>query len=308
MVMEADSPDLTLSPDAAERGRRPDEPIVRVDSLRHGDQVNGLMACVRKAILTRSNGGDAFLAVILRDRTTAIAGRSFERVRWLAGRFEQGDVVHVRGRVTRYRDELQIRLEEVERREAPQDVSFAPVARRDLDELDGFLEHLARDVHESGCRRLLDSLLADAGLRRAWRRAPCTHDAHHAYLGGLLEHTVAVATLAAEVSELHPGLDRDLLMTAALTHDLGHTRAFTVAAQILPSEAGRLLGHIELGLEILRAHARRTSLPEARWQALAHCVLAHHGPEDAPASNEAVALYRLNALDARVQLALERRW
>ena len=188
--------------------------------------------------------------------------------------------------------------------------AFLPVAYRDLDELDGFLEHLAREVHDTGLRALLQLLLDDGALREQWRRAPCTRNGHHAYLGGLLEHTVAVATLALEACQLHPRLDSDLLICAALVHDLGKTREFTYGAEIGVTDAGRLLGHVELGLALLRDRATGLdALDSARFIALAHCVLTHHGPDAAPGrrfgSAEALALYRLNALDASVKDALE---
>ena len=175
-----------------------------------------------------------------------------------------------------------------------------------MDELDGFLEHLAREVHDPAYRGLLDRLLGDAALRAEWRRAPCTRGGHHAYLGGLLEHTVAVGTLALEARQLHPRLNPDLLLTAALVHDLGKTREFTYGAEIGLSDEGRLLGHVVLGPADV---GRATSCPDDRRLALAHCVLTHHGPEAAPGrrfgSPEALALYRLNALDATVKGALE---
>jgi 3'-5' exoribonuclease len=185
------------------------------------------------------------------------------------------------------------------------------VTYRDLDQLDGFLEHLAREhVYHPGCRALLGSVLADAELRQAWRRAPCTEGGHHPHLGGLLEHTVAVATLAAETCDLHPRLNRDLLVAAALVHDLGHTRAFNYTGEITLSGAGRQLGHLHLGLGILCQHAARTRLSAEAWEALAHCVLTHHGPgptgQRAFQSPEALALYRLNAVDADVHGALRR--
>ena len=123
----------------------------------------------------------------------------------LAGRFERGDLVRVRGRVERFRDELQLEVRDVARAEAADPAAFLPVAYRDLDELDGFLEHLAREVHDRGYAALLERLLADRELRAAWRRAPCTRSGHHAYLGGLLEHTVAVATLALEAASCTRG-------------------------------------------------------------------------------------------------------
>jgi 3'-5' exoribonuclease len=215
--------------------------------------------------------------------------------------------VRVRGRVERFRDELQVDVREIERAESADPAAFLPVAYRDLDELDGFLEHLAREVHDPAYRGLLERLLADEALRADWRRAPCTRGGHHAYLGGLLEHTVAVATLAVEAAALHPRLNSDLLICAALVHDLGKTREFTYGAEIGLSEEGRLLGHLVLGQRIL--DERAADMDEARRLALAHCVLCHHGPDAAPGrrfgSPEAVALHRLNALDASVKGVLE---
>jgi 3'-5' exoribonuclease len=184
------------------------------------------------------------------------------------------------------------------------------VALRDLDELDGFLDHLVGEVRQPGFAALLHRLLGDPGLRAALRRTPCTRNGHHAYLGGLLEHTVAVATLAVDACALHPRLDQDLLLTAALVHDIGRTREFTLGAEIGLTDAGRLLGHVELSLRMLEGAARATGLDEPRHLAVAHCVLTHHGAEAAPGrrfgSAEAVALHRLNALDAAVKGALER--
>jgi 3'-5' exoribonuclease len=282
-----------------------------VAALRAGQEVEGIFACTRKDRLL-SRGGTPYLAVELRDRTGAVQGRAFRDADVLAGRFERGDLVRVAGRVERFRDELQVDLRTIGRAsEGEADpAAFLPVAYRDLDELDGFLEHLAREVHDAGLRALLAVLLDDAALRAQWRRAPCTRNGHHAYLGGLLEHTVAVATLALEACQLHPRLDSDLLVAAALVHDLGKTREFTYGAEIGVTQAGRLLGHVELGLALLRDRAAGVAALDAnRFIALAHCVLCHHGPEAAPSrrfgSAEALALHRLNALDASVKDALE---
>ena len=163
----------------------------------------------------------------------------------------------MRGRVERFRDELQVEVHQIERAESADPAEFLPVAYRNLDELDGFLEHLAREVHDPAYAGLLERLLADDELRAAWRRAPCTRAGHHAYLGGLLEHTVAVATLVVETCVLHPRLNSDLLLCAALVHDLGKTREFTYGAEIGLSEEGRLLGHVVLGQRLLDERARR---------------------------------------------------
>ncbi|HEV2819872.1 MAG TPA: HD domain-containing protein [Solirubrobacteraceae bacterium] len=279
-----------------------------VASLRAGQEVDLLLACTRKErLLARS--GTAYLALELRDRSGAITARAFRDADVLAGRFGRGDLLRVCGSVQRFRDELQLEVRTLVRAPDADPAAFLPVAYRDLDELDGFLEHLAGEVFEAGCARLLSALLADDVLRAAWRRAPCTRTGHHAYLGGLLEHTVAVGTLALETAQLHPRLDRDLLLTAALVHDVGKTREFTYGADIGLSDEGRLVGHVELGLRLLDERAAGIELAADRRLALAHCVLTHHGPDAAPgrrfALPEALALYRLNALDATVKQALE---
>jgi 3'-5' exoribonuclease len=271
-------------------------------TLRPGDEVDGVYACTRKDRLT-ARTGTPYLAIELRDRTGALAGRAFRDADLLAGRFERGDLVRVRGKVERFRDELQVEVRAIERAEQADPAAFLPVAYRDVEELDGFLEHLAREVHDSAYRALLDRLLADTALRAEWRRAPCTRGGHHAYLGGLLEHTVAVATLALEACVLHPRLNSDLLVTAALVHDLGKTREFSYGAEIGLSTAGRMLGHVVLGQQLLEPY--RSGMDEERWLALIHCVLAHHGGDHRPATPEALALQRLNALDASVKGALE---
>ena len=278
-------------------------------TLRPGEAVDGIFACTRKERLAARTGAP-YLSLELRDRSGALPARVFRDADLQGGRFDAGELVRVRGRVVRFREQTQIELDRIERAPASDvdPADFLPVAYRDLDELDGFLEHLAREVADPGYRALLDRLLADAELRAQFRRAPCTRAGHHAYLGGLLEHTVAVATLAQELSLGHPRLDSDLLMSATIVHDLGKTREFTYGAAIEPSEEGRLLGHIQIGLRMLHERGRGV-LDERRMLALEHCVLCHHGADGAPGgrfqSVEALALHRLNALDASVKGALE---
>jgi 3'-5' exoribonuclease len=277
-----------------------------IATLRAGDEVDGVFACARKDRL-QARSGLPYLALELRDRSGAIQARAFRDADLLAGRFERGDLVRVRGRVERFRDELQIEVREIARTDAADPAAFLPVAYRDRDELEGFLEHLAREVHDPAYAALLERLLADEPLRAALRQAPCTRGGHHAYLGGLIEHTVAVATLALEACQLHPRLNSDVLLCAALVHDIGKTREFTYGAAIELSDEGRLLGHIVLGQQILEPHMG--GMDSGRRLALLHCVLCHHGPDAAPnrrfGSPEALALYRLNALDASVKGALE---
>jgi len=284
---------------------------VSVAELRAGGEVQGVFACTRKDRLL-AKSGSPYLAVELRDRSGAIPARAFRDADFLAGQFQRGDLVEVAGRAERFRDELQIELTSIRRAQPgtadPSD--FLPVAYRDLDELDGFLEHLAREVYDRHYRALLASFLDDPGFRADLRRSPCTRAGHHAYLGGLLEHTVAVTTLAQEACALHPRLDSDLLLTAAILHDAGKVLEFELGAEIALSEAGALVGHLTLGQQLLTERAARLGgFPPDELLALTHCVLAHHGPESLPGRRfrlpEALALYRLNAVDAAVKGALE---
>jgi 3'-5' exoribonuclease len=284
------------------------DPTISV--LRPGQDVDAVYACTRKdRLMTRT--GSPYLALELRDRTGALSARAFQGADALAGRFERGDVVRVRGRVERFRDELSLEVSDIARIAAEEGIDpgrFLPTAYRDVDELDGFLEHLAGEVYDRAYAELLRRLLEDDALRAQWRRAPCSRAGHHAYLGGLLEHTVGVATLAHEACQLHPGLNSDLLICAALVHDLGRTREFTYGAEIGLTEEGRLLGHLVIGERMISERSADV-LDDQRRLALLHCVLCHHGPASAPggrfASTEALALYRINAVDAGIKGALE---
>lgn len=285
--------------------------VEAVADLKPGREVEGVYACVRKDRLT-ARTGSPYLALELRDRSGSLPARIFRDADFLAGQFERGDLVWVTGRVERFRDELQLEVRTIRRAEAgdADPSAFLPVAYRDLDELDGFLEHLAREVHDRDYARLLDAFISDDEFRAEFGRAPCSRAGHHAYLGGLLEHTVAVATLANELCLVHPGLNPDLLLTGALLHDVGKIREFELGAEIALSEEGRLVGHVVIGERMIAERIVSVGgMADAKAFALSHCVLAHHGPEALPgrryASVEAVALQRLNALDAGVKGALE---
>jgi 3'-5' exoribonuclease len=289
-----------------------------IADLRSGQRFEGRYACVRKDRLTARNGG-VYLALELRDRTGTLPARVFREADRIGLRFERGDAVLVRGKLERYKGQLAAELDDVRRLEPGSfdPAEFLPAAYRSVEELEGFLEHLAREVHDPGLRGVVERLIFAEPLARDFRRAPCTRGGHHAYLGGLVEHTVSVGTLVGELCQLHPRLDSDLLMAAALVHDVGKTREFTYAAEFGVSEEGRLLGHLAIGAQMVAAAAGE--LPDDRRLALLHCVLSHHGPEAGPgrarqgagsgargfASAEALALYRLNALDASVKGALE---
>ncbi len=262
-------------------------PAPTVAELRPGQPFSGRFGCVRKDRMTGRNGS-AYLAVELRDRTGTITARVFRDPDRIAARFDRGDAVHATGRAERYRGDLVAELDDVRRLEPGSwDPSeFLPTAYRSAEELDGFFEHLTREIHDPGLRGVVERVTTTEPVASELRRAPCTRGGHHAYVGGLMEHTVAVGTLVVELRQLHPRLDSDLLMAAALLHDVGRTREFTYGAEFGITDEGRMLGHLTIGAEIIGAAAG--DLPEERRVALLHCVLSHHGPEAAGRSRGAL--------------------
>jgi 3'-5' exoribonuclease len=286
-------------------------PDPTIAELTPGRRFSGTYACVRKDRLSARNGS-IYLSLELRDRSGTIPARAFRDVDRLAARFERGEAIRVTGKVERFRGQLVAEVEDIRAiPEAELDpAEFLPAAYRNAEELEGFLEHLTREVHDPALRSVVERVLFSDPVASEFRRAPCTRAGHHAYVGGLIEHTVAVGTLVGEVCQLHPRLDSDLLMGAALLHDVGKTREFTYGAEFGVTEEGRLLGHLALGAEIVGAASGELA-PERR-AALLHCLLSHHGAEGGRQGGgrgfgtpEALALYRLNALDAGVKGALE---
>jgi 3'-5' exoribonuclease len=285
-----------------------------ISELRAGQRFEGRYACVRKDRLTARNGS-SYLMVELRDRSGTLPARIFREADRIGLRFERGDAVVARGRLQRFRGDLVAELQDVRRLEPGSfdPAEFLPTAYRSIEELEGFLEHLIREIHDDGLRQATERLLLSGPTAEEFRRAPCTRAGHHAYLGGLLEHTVSVGTLVGDLCQLHPRLDSDLLMTAALLHDVGKTREFDYGAQIETSAEGRMVGHLAIGAQLVAGAG--ADLSDDRRLALLHCVLSHHGPDAGPArsagagrgfgSPEALALYRLNAVDATVKGALE---
>lgn len=285
-----------------------------VCELRPGQRFEGRYACLSKERLTARNGS-SYLALRLRDRTGILPARVFREADRIGLRFDAGNAIVARGKVERYRGELVAELDDARRIESGEfdPAEFLPAAYRSVEELEGFLEHLIREVHDAALRRVVEAVVVTGPEADGFRRAPCTRSGHHAYLGGLIEHTVAVATLVLETSALHPRLDSDLLMAAAILHDAGKAREFTYGAEFGISDEGRMLGHMAIGAEMINRVSG--SLAAERRLALLNCVLSHHGPDNGQgrpagrragfASAEALALYRINALDASVKGALE---
>jgi 3'-5' exoribonuclease len=256
--------------------------------------IEGVYAVARKRRL-RTRGGAPYLALELVDSSGRIDARVWHDVELLEPRFAEGDAVRVLGRVERFRDRLQVDVRTLEPAPDADPVALAPALRRDADELDGFLEFLAAEISHPGLRATVARFLEDTEVRRLLRALPAAPDGHHGYAGGLLEHTVGVATICRETAQLHPRLRPDLLLAAAILHDVGRTVELLPGPAFAQTAEGKLLGHVQLGLRLVETRAAELE-SDARTELL-HAISSHHDARAARTA-EASVLYHANQLDA----------
>jgi len=268
--------------------------VSAIAELEQDRVVEGVYAVARKERL-RTRAGAPYLALELVDPSGRIEARVWSDVELLDGRFSEGDAVRVLGRVDRFRDRLQLEVRAIEAAEGQDPAELTPTLRRDADELEGFLEFLASEIAHPGLKATAGRFVGDADLRKLLRGLPATLEGHHSYAGGLLEHTVGVATICRETAQLHPRLRADLLLTAALLHDVGRTLELTRGPAFRQTDEGRLLGHVHLGLRLVE---ERAAALEAEVRAeLLHAISTHHDARAARTA-EAAALFYANQLDA----------
>jgi 3'-5' exoribonuclease len=267
--------------------------VSAIAELEEDRVVEGVYAVAKKERL-RTKGGAPYLALELVDPSGRIEARVWSDVDLLDIRFAEGDAVRVLGRVDRFRDRLQLEVRTLEPAEGTDPETLAPAMRRDADELEGFLEFLAGEISHPGLKAAAGRFVHDDELRGRLRALPATVEGHHSYAGGLLEHTVGVATICREIAQLHPRLRADLLLAGALLHDVGRTLELTRGPVFRPTDEGRLLGHVHLGLRMIE---ERAAPLEATVRAeLLHVVAVHHDARAARTA-EAAVLYHANQLD-----------
>jgi 3'-5' exoribonuclease len=270
--------------------------VTTIAELAEDRTVEGVFAVTKKE-RRRTRNGAAYLALELADASGRVEARVWNDVELLDQRFDEGDAVRVLGRVERFGGRLQVQVRAVEPAESTDASALTPTMRRDADELDGFFEFLASEITHAGLSAVVSSVVDDAAIRSALRSLPAAGaDGHHGYAGGLLEHTVGVATLCRETSQLHPRLRHDLLLASALLHDVGRIRELGPGPAFRQSEEGRLLGHVHLGLRTIEERAR--DLDPAVLAELLHAVATHHD-RAAARTAEAAVLYHANQLDAQ---------
>jgi 3'-5' exoribonuclease len=268
--------------------------VATIADLVEDRTVDAVFAVARKRRLT-TRAGKPYLAVELVDPSGRIEGRIWDDVELLDRRFDEGDAVRVLGRVERFDGRLQLQVRTVEPAEADP-ATLAPALRRDADELEGFLEFLAAEIAHPQLSGIVAQILGTEDVRHGMRLLPAAGaDGHHGYAGGLLEHTVGVATLCRETAQLHQRLRADLLLAAALLHDVGRVRELGRGPAFRPTREGALLGHVQLGVMLVDEHAAPLD-PELRAELL-HAIASHHDRNLARTA-EAAVLYHANQLDA----------
>ncbi len=283
----------------------PDPQAPRIGLLNEGDAVEGVFL-LTSCLLRQNAQGEAFLLGEIRDRSGTMGFISWRADAEQHQRLREQPLVAISGRVQRHRDRLQIVAQTVD--EAPPDgrqiEDFLPAAISDQAEALAHLDRLIASIDNIWLRRVLDGLFAAGAVRQRFAAAPAATSLHHARPGGLLEHAVMVAELAAAVAGVYPDADRDLLVTGALVHDLGKIDELNWEAAPTYTTRGNLLGHTLLGCARLSAVIDGIAdFPSALADRLVHLVASHHGSQEygaarPPAFLEAIILHALDNLDA----------
>lgn len=260
-----------------------------------------------------TKAGKPFLRLKLSDRTGSVEGVVWDNAATLAPTFAVGDLVVAQGRVSEYEGSIQVEASNLElcsdEQADPRD--FLPTTYRDTGELMGFLSFHIESIYDPDYSRLLRSLFEDPEFSESFSLAPAAKQFHHAYLGGLLEHTVTVAGLSDHVAQQYGRVNRDLLITAALLHDVGKVRELTYTKAIDYSDEGRFLGHVILGVTLISERIEALGdFPEEKKQELLHAIVSHHGELEwgspkRPKTIEALILHHVDNLDAKAKGFLE---
>lgn len=276
-----------------------------IATIQEGDAINDYFLAARKDLREQANGGK-FLGMVFKDRSGEIGGILWNNAVSVARLFETGDVVNVRGTVTSYQDRLQIRVDQVlPLRESEYDTADLIDAPQDTAaHVDG-LRALLATIKNEWLAALVASFLNDEAFVARFAQASAGKRWHHAHPGGLARHCHEMARIAHVVSELYPNMDRDLVLTGVFLHDVGKLEEMSQDLLVEYTTAGKLLGHLEIGCEMVRKRIDAIpDFPESLRIHLLHCILAHHGElvngsPVVPKTLEAMVLYQCDNLDAQ---------
>lgn len=283
-----------------------------VSQLGHQETVNEVFLAAEKQLRPNRNG-NLYLQMELSDRTGTISARMWNASESIYRSFENGDYVRVEGSTQLFQGAMQLiatRITPVNAKEIAED-DFTPLPAVKVDKLLVRLGELLRSTTNTHLRNLAECVLMDEDLMAKLIRAPAGIKNHHAYRGGLLEHVVSLMEVISRVAPCYPQIDRDLLLTGALLHDMGKVDELSYERELAYTDEGQLVGHLVMAVGMLerKIHdAERLSgetFPAETALRLKHMIVSHHGEYEygspkLPMTVEAVALYCLDNLDAKV--------
>jgi 3'-5' exoribonuclease len=283
-----------------------------VKDLTDGEALDEVFLVADKQLRANRNG-NLYLQLDLRDRSGGISARLWNVGEHLFRTFEEGDFLHVKGKVQLFQGALQVILSHIERvpAERVELGDFMPHTEQDVSKLLERLRGVLRSLQSPHLRALAECFLSDPDFVRDLGKVPAGVRNHHAYLGGLLEHVVNLLDVADRVLPLYPELDRDLLLMGIFLHDVGKVRELSYERVFSYTDEGQLVGHLVLGVEMLTEKAGRVAdllgepFPPELLLRLKHMIVSHHGSYEfgspkLPMTPEAIALHCLDNLDAKV--------
>jgi 3'-5' exoribonuclease len=283
-----------------------------INQIHAGDVLSDCYILAEKTMAQKKDGNN-YLNLVLSDRTGSIKGVVWDNVEKISSQAETGTVVAVRGHVGQYRNNLQAVVKEMT--VVPSDKTdpsdFMLSTERDVDQMFERIVALSSSLNAWYLKALFSAFWEDESFTAQFKRAPAAKKMHHAYIGGLLEHTLSMAVLADKIAGHYNGIDRDLLVAGALLHDIGKTREFNYDMGIDYSDEGRLVNHIVIGIQMIEEKMQTIpSFPEEPALLLKHMVISHHGSRELgspepPKSIEAVMLNCIDEMDSRVQAVRE---
>jgi 3'-5' exoribonuclease len=278
-----------------------------VADIKDRDLVDGIFL-VKEKIMAMAKNGKPYLTLKLMDKTGELDAKVWDNADEVGTLFDKNDFLAVRAKASVYLGKMQLVLSELARvpEQSVNLADFLPETERDINLMVDELKRLLASLKDPDIRRLLDTFFGDQELMAQFRVAPAAKGMHHVYLGGLLEHSLAVAKLVDGITPLYQGLNRDLLIAGALLHDVGKVREMTYLRSFDYTDEGKLLGHIMIGVEMLQERiARLPGFPEELGMLLKHMILSHHGQYEygspkRPKTVEATILNYLDDLDSKI--------
>lgn len=283
-----------------------------IEQLQDGENVSEVYLCKNK-IVGKTKSGKSYYSLLLQDKTGSIDAKIWELNNGI-GHFDSMNYVRVDGQITTFNNALQLNVKKIriaDEGEYAQD-DYMPCTKKDVDEMFSDLLKLVDSLEHSYYKTLLKSFFVDDKETAAeFKRHSAAKTIHHGYIGGLLEHSLAVAKMCDYYTTYYKRLNRDLLITAALLHDIGKIYELSGFPENDYTDAGQLLGHIVMGTMMIRDRIKDIpDFPAKAANELEHCILAHHGELEygspkKPALLEALALSFADNTDAKIQTFME---